>query len=84
MRIMQMIYPNLDAATHGKMMRMAFWIFTGTCAVLLATIAGIQLGIISMSIAKVVEQGIGPVLALNIALLFYLGDQDFRATLPQD
>jgi hypothetical protein len=76
---MQRIYPNLPVAEYKKLMAIAFWLFSATCLILLAMVVGINTGAISVSIAKVMEQIIGPVCAINVAILFYLGDQDAGA-----
>jgi nitrogen fixation/metabolism regulation signal transduction histidine kinase len=75
-KLMRRFYKNLDTSKYGRLMTVAFWLFSVTCLILLATIVAINTGVISANLARVIEQVVGPVCALNVAILFYLGDQD--------
>lgn len=79
MRLMEWVYPNLRGKQFGKAMTGAFWLFVITTLILIATIIGIQAGTITPAVARVVEQGIGPIISINMVVLIYLADQNRRA-----
>lgn len=65
-------------------MKIAFWLFSLTCVALALTVAGLQLNTISEAAGSVIRQLMGPVLAINIGLLFYLADRDWSAAKQQN
>ncbi len=82
MKLMQLVYPNLSVHQYGAMMQFVFWLFTGTTVFLALCLLAVKVGTVSPGMVAVAGQAIGPILAINVALLCFLANQDFRASQP--
>lgn len=76
---MQWVYPNLSEQRFKGAMRGAFWLFVATTLGLLAVLMGVKTGMIGVAAAEVTSQLFGPVISINMVVLFYLADQNRRA-----
>ena len=76
---MQWVFPNLNNDQYKQTLNLAFWLFTSTCAVLIAMIFGLNTGLIPASAAQILIQIVGPAIAINMVTLVYLGDQNLKA-----
>jgi uncharacterized membrane protein YhaH (DUF805 family) len=79
---MTKIYPNLTVTEHGKLMRLAFWLFSMTLMTLVIVLLGIQSGFIPRESSPLISAIIGPILATNVGLLCYLADRDWNSHKP--